>query len=193
MQCPFWKFFCCQHLARLQKGNEALKELRKKGTCKNTACLLEYLSEITSISLNHQNKMKTYFQCLDIVLKIHFLSNSTFSQQAAFFFFFPWQLQCHRLYFWRVFTVARFVFWQQINSQQPWSDTASPARISAGKARWGRGRSATYLQLWTTLGEWVVPQPGCGKSWDFPAVKATKLCPWTFMKGNKVEPSPSDL
>ena len=87
MQCPFWKFFCCQHLARLQKGNEALKELRKKGTCKNTACLLEYLSEITSISLNHQNKMKTYFQCLDSVLKIHFLSNSTFSQQAAFFFF----------------------------------------------------------------------------------------------------------
>ena len=52
---------------------------------KNTTCPLEYLSKITSVSLNHENKMKTYFKCLDIVLKFHFLSNSTISQQAAIF------------------------------------------------------------------------------------------------------------
>lgn len=52
---------------------------------KNTAHRLKYLSEITLVSLNHKNKMKTYFKCADIVLKIHFLLNSIVSQQAAFF------------------------------------------------------------------------------------------------------------
>lgn len=33
----------CQHLARLQKGNEAFKVLHKTGMSKNTACPLEYL------------------------------------------------------------------------------------------------------------------------------------------------------
>lgn len=61
------------------------KELCKKGMSKNTAHCLEYLPEITSISLNHKNKMNTYLKCLDMVLKFHFLPNSTISQQAAIF------------------------------------------------------------------------------------------------------------
>ena len=81
----FLNYCCYQHLARLQRGNEAFKELCKKGMSKNTAHCLEYLPEITSISLNHKNKMNTYLKCLDMVLKFHFLPNSTISQQAAIF------------------------------------------------------------------------------------------------------------
>ena len=92
----FLNYCCCQHLTRLQRGNEAFKELRKKGMSKNTAHRLEYLPEITSISLNHKNKMNTYLKCLDMVLKFHFLPNSTISQQAAIF---SLVTAIHRLYF----------------------------------------------------------------------------------------------
>ena len=57
--------------------------------------------------------MNTYLKCLDMVLKFHFLPNSTISQQAAIF---SPVTAIHRLYFWRVFIVAHFVFQQQINS-----------------------------------------------------------------------------
>ena len=63
---------------------------------KKTAHRLEYLPEITSISLNHKNKMNTYLKCLDMVLKFHFLPNSTISQQAAIF---SPVTAIHRLYF----------------------------------------------------------------------------------------------
>lgn len=103
MQCPFQKTFAASTLPDYRKEMRLFKELHYKEMSTNTAHPHEYLSEITSINFNHKNKIKTYFKCPDIVLKIHFLLNSVISQQDVIFFL---ATASHRLYFWRVFIVV---------------------------------------------------------------------------------------
>lgn len=68
MQCPFQKNLAANILSDYRKEMRLLKYRIKKGMSKNTACPLEYMPKVTSISLNHKNKMKISFKCPDIVL-----------------------------------------------------------------------------------------------------------------------------
>lgn len=108
-----------------------LKSCGKKGMSKNTAHCLEYLPEITSISLNHKNKMNTYLKCLGYDLKIS-LPPKQHHFTASCHFYPP--SNCHpQIVFLKSVHCCPFCLSATDQLLATMTDTASPARISASK------------------------------------------------------------